>query len=121
MDGLNRTPLGAHDGKVFTAICRKTLGYRKTTDLLAVSQLCELTGLQRWHVWNSLNRLEARNLIQRSGGGRGRGRIAAITVNLDISAWLAKAPPAPREKAHHDVPFTLEEKAHHRVLEKAHH
>src|SRR5262249_29029718 len=57
--------------KVISFICRKTFGWRKTTDRISLSQFEEGTGLSRKWLVIILDRLTARGLLQRDKTTKG--------------------------------------------------
>ncbi len=72
---------------VFTVI-DKTWGFRKTCDVIPLSQFEEATGLERRNIHHYLNRLEERHIliINRSGPGRGRGNTYMLNKYWDT--WI---------------------------------
>lgn len=82
MEMLATTGLREHEQRVLAAIARKTLGYHKREDRLPISQLVEMTKLDRRHVSAALKQLEGRGLITRIGGSQGRGNAATITLHV---------------------------------------
>lgn len=80
METLAKTGLGEHEQRVLAAVARKTLGYRQRADRLPVSQIVELTGLDSRHVSRALAQLAGRGLIARTGGSKGHGNAATISI-----------------------------------------
>lgn len=115
MDRLARLGLGEHEQRVLAAIARKTLGYRKQSDKLPISQLVDITGLDRRHVSRALEQLAARGLITRTGGTRGRGNAATITLILDPEKAPREATKKKRTTGHIqnalNVPLEMTEKS----------
>lgn len=78
--------MSSREVRVTVAIARKTLGFRKTRDLLSTSQLEKLTGIKRQHITETLPLLERRGVIVRTGGGAGR----AATIELQLERpWVS--------------------------------
>lgn len=90
MERMVGTQLSSRETRVLAAIARKTLGFRKTSDRLAASQLAELTGLGRSHVVATLGRLEERGIITRdSADWNGDG--TPTSINLE-TPWVVPKP-----------------------------
>lgn len=86
-DALLRSPLTQRQERVFRAVLRKTLGYGKTEDCIANSQLSDMTGIDEAHIRRAINDLMDMRLITR---GR-RTKFGTFTeVNCDVSAWNYK-------------------------------
>jgi phage replication O-like protein O len=92
MEGMSRAKLRQQETSVLTAIARRTLGFQKESDRIAITQLVTATGLDRRHVSRTLDQLEARNIIRRTGGAAGRMNTATIGINLNIPDWIEKSP-----------------------------
>lgn len=81
--------------QVLDAIIRKTYGYRKKSDLIALSQLEEATGLSRRNVCRAIKRLSDMKLITTEKKNK-RTRYAFVK---DWSTWRTKT----GDKAVHNV------------------
>ncbi len=72
--------------KVFLAICRKTIGWHKTTDEISTSQLIEMTGLSRNTVKSAVEELIKIGLIIIYTKGYGKGQETHYTINFEKQA-----------------------------------
>ncbi|MTD34008.1 replication protein [Paludibacterium denitrificans] len=86
-DALLRSPLTHRQERVFRAILRKTLGFNKTEDCIATTQISELTGIDESPVRKCVNDLVDMGLVAR---GRRTKFGTFITPNLDVSSWNFK-------------------------------
>lgn len=66
--------------KVLMAIVRKTYGYRKKQDVIALSQLTDLTGIAKPHVSRAIHQLKDMNIVTTGGNGE-------IGINKDYKTW----------------------------------
>lgn len=73
--------------QILDAIIRKTYGYKKKGDLIALSQLSEMTGLSRQNVHRSLQKLKEMNVINVTKVGYNAP--ALIFVNKDYDLWVS--------------------------------
>jgi phage replication O-like protein O len=78
-EALMRTNLSAYQGRILWAIFRKTYGFNKKEDWLSNSQLVELTGLWKQHIYRTLKELVGRNLVTKRG--------YKIAFNKDYQQW----------------------------------
>ncbi|WP_353327075.1 replication protein [Chitiniphilus shinanonensis] len=92
-DALLRSPLTHRQERVYRAILRKTLGYGKTSDYIATSQLAAMTGLDDSDVRKALAALVDMGMLER---GNRRSFGTEITPNLDPETWDCKQGKSPR-------------------------
>ncbi|GAA5786116.1 replication protein [Chitiniphilus shinanonensis] len=92
-DALLRSPLTHRQERVYRAILRKTLGYGKTSDYIATSQLAAMTGLDDSDVRKALAALVDMGMLER---GNRRSFGTEITPNLDPESWDFKQGESPR-------------------------
>jgi len=81
LEALARTYLSPNESKIIFFIIRKTYGWNKIEDWLALSQIVEATGIAKPNVCRSLNSLKRRNIIERPNRKR-------VSLQLDYSLWL---------------------------------
>lgn len=67
VEAMCRTYLTNYESRVLWAIFRKTYGWQKKEDWIALSQFQELTGLTSPHICRALKLLERRNIIAKRG------------------------------------------------------
>lgn len=79
VEALTRTNLSAYQSRILWAIFRKTYGFKKKEDWVSNSQLVELTGLHKQHIWRTLEELKNRNLVTKRG--------YFIGFNKDYQQW----------------------------------
>jgi phage replication O-like protein O len=78
-DALMRTNLSAYQSRILWAIFRKTYGFKKKEDWISNSQMVELTGLRKQHIYRSIRELLDRNLVTKRG--------YFIAFNKDYQQW----------------------------------
>ena len=84
-EALCRADIPGRQRRVLDAIIRKTWGWQKKSDLIALSQIEKMTGIGRTNVCVLLKWLKAANMITRDTDGR-------TAIQKDFEAWLV--PPA---------------------------
>src|SRR5438046_2053830 len=84
MERLASSNLTGREARVVAFIARKTLGFRKSADLLATSQIAKGTGISRGNVSEILKTLIDDKIVTSVGGKQGRA--AMLSLNLD-AAW----------------------------------
>jgi phage replication O-like protein O len=67
LEALARTNLTAHEWRVVWCILRKTYGFQKKEDWIAVGQISEMTGLHKAHVSRAKKLLHLRNIVTPRG------------------------------------------------------
>lgn len=95
-DALLKSSLTLRQERVFQAVLRKTLGYNKSSDCIATSQLVEMTGIDDAHVRKALSILEDMGMLQR---GKRTTQGTVITPILDVSAWKTERADSARIEA----------------------
>ncbi len=65
LEALAKTHLAPNESKVVFFIIRKTFGWNKLEDWIALSQIVEATGIAKPNVSRTLNSLKRRNIIER--------------------------------------------------------
>ncbi|GAA4652370.1 replication protein [Kistimonas scapharcae] len=73
---------------ILLAVVRKTFGYKKSADWIALSQFTELTGIGKTHVHLVIKGLVARNMLIRSTNGNDQ----KLAINTVIGNWLKENP-----------------------------
>jgi phage replication O-like protein O len=63
MDALCHIRIAGEERQVLDVIIRKTYGWNKCEDAIALSQFVEMTGIKKPHVVNAINRLLYKNII----------------------------------------------------------
>lgn len=79
-DALIRHRIAGEARQVLDFIIRKTYGFNKKEDQIALSQFCNATGLTKAHICHSINYLLQYNLIANKGNNRCRKRDIQKTV-----------------------------------------
>jgi len=69
VDAMCKVNLSAYESRVIWFILRKTYGFHKVVDRISYSQFEQGTGLKRWHIARTIERLESRNIITKAGDG----------------------------------------------------
>ena len=73
---------------ILLAVIRKTFGYKKSADWIALSQFAELTTISKTHCHDVIKGLVARNMLTRSTIGNDQ----KLAINTDIGNWLKVNP-----------------------------
>ena len=63
MDALCRTRISGMERQVLDAIFRKTYGWNKCEDMIALSQFVEMTGISKPNIIHSIKKLLSKNII----------------------------------------------------------
>lgn len=84
MEGFCFLTMSTNEAKVIFAILRKTYGYHKKRDRIALSQLALLTRLQKSHISRTIKGLITRRIVTVHGN--------EIGINKDITQWVNKLP-----------------------------
>lgn len=84
MEALCKTRVPGEARQVFDVILRKTYGYGKRFDKIALSQLQEATNLNRGNVCRATRTLIAMNMIVRTTDGT---HLSTYSVNKNFDTW----------------------------------
>jgi phage replication O-like protein O len=88
MDALCTIDMPGRYFKVLNAVIRKTYGYNKKSDWIALSQFVEMTGIEKSNVSRILNDLVRAGILTKTGDGN----IKQISINKTVSVWVAPKP-----------------------------
>ena len=80
IEALARINLCAYESRVLWFIIRKTYGWHKKNDWIALSQIVDSTGILKPNVSRTLKSLKARNIIIRDKNRR-------VGVQKDYEKW----------------------------------
>jgi phage replication O-like protein O len=83
MEALGRTRIPGEARQVLDIIIRKTYGYQKKVDAIALSQFCLASGLSKVHVCRAIATLKAMNLITQKGNDIAN----TYSFNKDFDTW----------------------------------
>jgi phage replication O-like protein O len=89
LDALCKIRVPGESMQIFLAILRKTYGYGKKTDRIALSQLAEMTGIVKTHISRSLEKLIEIGIVTKEGNG--------TYVTYGINKHYAKWTPLPKK------------------------
>lgn len=76
---IMKQSLNGYESRVLHAIIRKTYGYGKTEDFIALSQIETMTNISKSHVSRTISNLIRYGIVTKLGNGLG--------INKDCSAW----------------------------------
>ena len=62
-DALCSFHLSGEETRVMNVILRKTYGFNKKEDSIALTQFVDMTGMDKRHVWRAIKNLEDKNII----------------------------------------------------------
>ena len=112
MDALSRIRIPGEARQVLDVIIRKTYGFNKKEDAIALSQFCLHTGLNKPHVCQSLLKLKTMNLVTEKGN-----EVANIyRFNKDFDTWK----PLPKKVTLPKKVMTVTEKGNASLPKKVH-
>lgn len=97
LDALCRIRVPGEARQVFDVIIRKTYGFKKKGDFIALSQLAEATGLKKQHAHRAQRKLEKMNMI--SVTKKGYNAPSFISINKDYETWIS-APKSVTKRAY---------------------
>jgi phage replication O-like protein O len=83
LDALCKIRISGEARQVLDTIIRKTYGFGKKEDAVALSQICQMTGLKKPIACRALNKLVEMNLITR----RGNDVANIYAFNKDFDSW----------------------------------
>lgn len=83
LEALCRVRISGEARQVLDVVIRKTYGYNKKEDRIALSQLCFGTGLKKSTVCKAIVKLQVMNLITKKDNGEGN----IFKFNKDYSSW----------------------------------
>jgi len=91
LEALVKINLSSYESRVLWFVIRKTYGWHKKSDWIALSQIVDGTGIDKRNVWRTIKSLERRNLIVRPGPRH-------IGFQKDYNLWVAKKRIPARQK-----------------------
>jgi len=94
LETLYQIKLTVYEYRVLFVIIRKTNGWNKDTDWIALSQFYEGTGILKQNVSRTLNKLERRNIIIRSDHRH-------IGLQKNVNSWRQE--PKQLRNIHRDI------------------
>lgn len=83
LDALALLDLSGREFRVLNAIIRRTYGFQKKVDWIALSQLVEMTGIAKENVSRILGGLQSKGIIIREG----EGYTKKVGINTKLSEW----------------------------------
>lgn len=86
LDALCNIRIPGEAMQVFLVIMRKTYGYNKKTDAIALSQFAFMTGLAKPHIIRAIDKLKAMNII--FAAKKGNELCVSYEINKDFSLWM---------------------------------
>lgn len=85
MDALARIRINGVAWQVLNVVLRKTYGWNKKEDAIALSQFCEATGLKKPTVCKALNHLISMKVVTNNGNGVAK----TYMLQKDFDKWVA--------------------------------
>ena len=85
LEAISRIRIPGEARQVLDVIIRKTYGFHKKQDAIALSQFCLATGLKKPTVCKAINKLKKMNLIIITQKGNGQANI--VRFNKDFDTW----------------------------------
>lgn len=84
LEALGHIRIPGEARQVLDVIIRKTWGYQKKQDRIAISQLCAGTGLKKQTVHKAIGKLRAMNLVTQKGDDKGN----ILGFQKDFEKWV---------------------------------
>jgi len=69
IEAMARSHFTAREFRVMLAVLRLTNGFHLTENRIGINYLCQLTGMPRQHIWESLKTLQERQVLARDSKG----------------------------------------------------
>ncbi len=91
LEALAMAQLSTNEFRIILFIIRKTYGWHKQTDWIALSQIVEGTGIAKPNVCRTLNSLKRKNIIVRPDSRH-------VGLQDDIGFWVSKKLPVQKTK-----------------------
>ncbi len=86
VEALARTRLSGEEIQCLWVILRKTYGWKKTEDIISLSQFTEMTGLKKQHVHRALLKLSSKKVIDITKNGYNRPNMIRFIKDFDV--WI---------------------------------
>ena len=83
LEALARTSLSPNESKIIFLVIRKTYGWHKRTDWIALSQIAKGTGIAKSNVCRTLKSLVSRNIIIRHDSRH-------VGLQEECRSWIQK-------------------------------
>ncbi|MBU2709347.1 replication protein [Zooshikella marina] len=83
LEALCRMELSGREFRLVLTIIRKTYGFHKPKDYIALSQLADMSGIQKKHISTVIKKLVDSKILLREG----QGPIKQYGINPVISEW----------------------------------
>ncbi len=80
LEAIYHMPMSDYESRVFWLIVRKTYGWHKKSDWIALSQICIETGIAKPNASRTIKKLIKKNMISRAG--------RQIAVQKNYEEWL---------------------------------
>ena len=88
IEQLAQVQLAGHETRVLMVIWRKTYGWKKKIDMIALSQFEKITGLPKVKCSEALTRLSDRNIITKKVPENGNRNVITYGFNKCFSQWI---------------------------------
>ncbi len=86
LEAMCRTHLSPYEWRVLLAIARLTWGWHKKEDTISMTQIAEITGIDRRHVQRSIRNLTPRQVL--ADTTTGVRRPLSLRINKNYEEWL---------------------------------
>ena len=118
MDAFSRTRISGEARQVLDVILRKTYGWHKKEDDIALSQFVEATGMSKSRVCQAITKLLSMNLISKKGNvtEKGNNWCSSYCFNKDFHTWK----PLPKKETFLKKEKSITEKGKESFLKTGH-
>lgn len=86
MDALAFADVTLREMKIILVIIRRTYGFQKKSDWIALDQFVEATGIAKENISRILSSLVSKKIIEKEG----HGYIKKIAINTQLSDWVSR-------------------------------
>jgi phage replication O-like protein O len=86
LDEILKLPLSNYEFRIMFAVIRKTYGYHKKDDLIALSQLSKMTFIPISHCSRTVKKLKEKNIL--SVTQTGKSATLNLAIQKDFSKWI---------------------------------
>jgi phage replication O-like protein O len=99
MEALARTQLSGYEWRVLLFLLRKTYGWSKKSDRIALSQFVDGTGICQRRIIEAVNSLVAKNIIHKTSAEKRTSKGREYAFNKHYGSWVLVRKSAVRKSA----------------------
>lgn len=103
MEALARTQLSGYEWRVLLFLLRKTYGWNKKSDRIALSQFVDGTDINQRRVIEAINSLIAKNIIRKTSAEKRTSKGREYEFNKHYGSWVLVRKSAVRKSASAEI------------------